>query len=785
MQHAQQRISELEQLQTRSVKDLQVLRESGNQASNDHHKALEDAQTRIHQLEEDLDKKEVHEQQLKGDLSTVQNKLKDLDARLEQEQTEHDRHEQKMQDRINELEDEIESLNNKLRAQEKQSGRQSQLQDETATLQKDLQNAKGELKKLNEEHDYARQQWVDERRSLQQSKNTAEEQAAGLQRTIDTLRASEGNLSTRESRIQHALDAEQLRHQDEEIHLQQEIEDVRHESDQRLQELSKIKAELSITRQELEDSHDEVAVLQEKIQALEDEVEVLQSSMDDDIYHLQQELVAAKEQKADLHKQLKDFRTGLEATKTTSRGSSSPESTPAPQRELRQEVFSLREQLSSLKKERHDLQRQLEKAQTAQLDALNDFDTLQFDMRASTGTKGQLQQKTQDLRNQLIDARAEKQRLELALSDANLNLDTLQVTVSSLEDNKEDLQQQLREVRVQLQGAQRDQERKHQAQIATYEEDIQNLEQDLADAKSNQDSLSKANASSEQQVTKLKTKVKNLEAQLESTRNKTLDHDTSADERRDLHEMLKDAKLEAEDLALQIRERDARISSVSSKESELRTQLKRVREERAVQASRADAAAKDLFALQSVHDRITEQLTRLQALQKTVRFPKSTNDSSIVGQQQVSATLEAQTKRHAAELRGLVKQIEYLSARCRREEAFRRDLGYVKHYFTKQVEMYGKCTQADLRLVRAMGIPVDGVVTQQEEEAALDGSKGRVVRRDGRGTRPTLRTVGLMVMAGLRMRERANKWNSVRKEHEGLLRKLKGMNRGGAKGVMA
>ena len=67
----------------------------------------------------------------------------------------------------------------------------------------------------------------------------------------------------------------------------------------------------------------------------------------------------------------------------------------------------------------------------------------------------------------------------------------------------------------------------------------------------------------------------------------------------------------------------------------------------------------------------------------------------------------------------------------------------------------------------------------------MHGTKGRVLRRHGKGTRPTLRTVGLMVVAGLRMKTRAEKWDGVRREHEGLLKKLRGMKRGGGKGMLA
>ena len=40
------------------------------------------------------------------------------------------------------------------------------------------------------------------------------------------------------------------------------------------------------------------------------------------------------------------------------------------------------------------------------------------------------------------------------------------------------------------------------------------------------------------------------------------------------------------------------------------------------------------------------------------------------------------------ELKGLVKQIQYLRAKCIREETFRADLVFVKKWFLMQVSMY-------------------------------------------------------------------------------------------------
>jgi predicted nuclease with TOPRIM domain len=115
------------------------------------------------------------------------------------------------------------------------------------------------------------------------------------------------------------------------------------------------------------------------------------------------------------------------------------------------------------------------------------------------------------------------------------------------------------------------------------------------------------------------------------------------EDQRDLHELLKSSTLEAESLALQVSERDARLS-------DLKSQLRRVREERAFCIRKAETATKELEGLRERYDKIVKSI-------------ESNADNK---------------SRHDKEILGLGKEIIWLRARLRREEKFRRDLAWSK-----------------------------------------------------------------------------------------------------------
>jgi chromosome segregation ATPase len=161
--------------------------------------------------------------------------------------------------------------------------------------------------------------------------------------------------------------------------------------------------------------------------------------------------------------------------------------------------------------------------------------------------------------------------------------------------------------------------------------------------------------------------------------------------------MLKDAKIEVEDLQLQIGDRDNKIESLTLREKDLRSQLKRIREERSLETRKAHAATSELQNLQRRYERALDKAANMQsaweaerkAVSQRVRFP-NTSISSVRGESTERLELEATQKeqRHQGEIKGLVKQIQYLRSKCHREETFRADLAYAKKFFLMQIELY-------------------------------------------------------------------------------------------------
>jgi hypothetical protein len=68
-------------------------------------------------------------------------------------------------------------------------------------------------------------------------------------------------------------------------------------------------------------------------------------------------------------------------------------------------------------------------------------------------------------------------------------------------------------------------------------------------------------------------------------------------ERRDLHEMLRETQLQAESLEIIVQERENTIAAITAAEAELRSQLKRVRDERSLHRSKATSAQEQLQIL--------------------------------------------------------------------------------------------------------------------------------------------------------------------------------------------
>lgn len=263
-----------------------------------------------------------------------------------------------------------------------------------------------------------------------------------------------------------------------------------------------------------------------------------------------------------------------------------------------------------------------------------------------------------------------------------------------------DAHQQLREARAKSKDDLRtlhhrlaESERQVQSNLDAYEQQREQLEAELSATRNEQDTILAKNTTATQTISRLRTRISSLENDLRTHRQATTADVTIAEERKDLHEMLKDAKLTAEDLQVQITSRENQLTSASNREKDLRAQLKRVREERTLQIQRSTALSTELENAQSRYERAVDNLSRQQhnweeerkAMASRVRFANTSVSSLHANDNQ---TLESMQTKHVGELKGLAKQIQWLRAKCSREEGFRSGLAYEKKFLLMQIEMF-------------------------------------------------------------------------------------------------
>lgn len=282
-----------------------------------------------------------------------------------------------------------------------------------------------------------------------------------------------------------------------------------------------------------------------------------------------------------------------------------------------------------------------------------------------------------------------------------------------------DAQHQLKDLRTRSKESERsiqrrllDSERQAHVESEAFDQQRDQLEASLSNCRVEMESHISKNSIADKTISRLRTRIQNLETSLQVARVSTTVDQTMAEERKDLHEMLKDAKLATEDLQLQIATRQSLLDAATSREKDLRAQLQRVREGRTLQSQKSSALASELDHLQDTYEATLEKFTRRQqqweAERKRVRFP---NVSVSEGNSQMEAVVKKNEKRHVAELNGLAKQIQWLRAKLGREEGFRLSLAWEKRWLTMRCEMFEAWYEAFFPALASMAINRHSVLT--------------------------------------------------------------------------
>ncbi len=312
------------------------------------------------------------------------------------------------------------------------------------------------------------------------------------------------------------------------------------------------------------------------------------------------------------------------------------------------------------------------------------------------------------------------------------------------------------------------------------ERERDHLELELSSCRMQHDQQFAKNASIEVHVARLRSRLHDVEKDLRAQRESAAGDMTMAAERKELHEMLKDAKLTEESLQHEVSSRETLLAASSSREKELRVQIQRIREERNLQHQKTIALSRELEQLQIRYERAVDNLSRQQKSSDEER--KRLKSELQSGDATLQLSLRGKEKRHERELRILASQANWLRAQCRREEGFRRSLTHGKQYLLKQIEQHNAFTSAQLNVLQSMGIrqsaypppPLSRNATEKERcQYELD------IIRDPASMRPTVKSVGLMIVAVGRMRKLAKGWAEKKERAEAVLvkRREEGDNR--------
>ncbi|KAJ5130597.1 uncharacterized protein N7515_006636 [Penicillium bovifimosum] len=711
------------------VKDLDKARRDLDEARQDLKRTSTQLQEALGDVQRVTDEKEL--------LQTRHRALTDESGGL---QTDLDR----AQSRIRELQKAVQVATS--HAQDEGHNLRWQHKAEVERLQEEIENQQNEIEEKEGRFALDQSRWESSVRALQSEKAWAEGQVAELKRTIDTLQEAGQSYSGKESRLQEALDSEKKRHTQETSMLNRQIQDLKDDLDKTRRNLDGKMDELLAAKQDARASRREEQALAEKVRALEDEVTVLQESLAEE-----QELAKRRQNGAsDINKNLEELIADRNALRDKLANA-------------HVELYDLRTSLQETEAERDDLQAQLERFQGADDTTRFDRDKLELrktvtrletELKVLRGTKATLEEQliSESERSAAEEGRlsAEIERLQDKLlagsSNRDRELTSAKTKVQRLERRVQELEAVLEQqplveneqsghgdlslLRQSLEEARKrekillQREHKQKSSAQTYKSRVEELEKDLHDAMMNKyESHSLQNSPSNklhEELRSLRKQVADAHRSLQkvNTKNRELERAAMKEEdQKDFHELLRSSTLEAESLALKLSEREGRLN-------ELKTHMRRIREERDAYKREAEAATKNIDLLQRRHDEILEKNS----------LSKSTNKT-----------------KHDKEIRGLGKEIIWLRARLQREEKFRRDLAWSKGLMELGERVRVACNDADLRIINEMGVQ------------ARDRTPVRTPRHK-------LRSAISLVRAAVRMQKMSSDWKRTRKLGEGLKR---------------
>lgn len=501
---------------------------------------------------------------------------------------------------------------------------------------------------------------------------------------------------------------------------------------------------------------------------------------------LQEQVQRASEVEARLHGDVLDLKTKLSSAAS---GRGSLASRPSVE-QLKQRIAELESQISANSPSRSGelsiLRRDVASLRSKEADLLTREATQKETLRSLKRQVADLERKSHDLEMSQLHA-ASPNTSSASSSARRLELVETRNQLSAAN-------QTLKEIRAQLKESEREAARKisalnleMQANAATWDLEKDRLEAELDSALLSKEGLESQSSVLNQTITRLNSKISHLEKELQSARRSTNHDTTMAAERSELHTMLRETQIRASELEIELSEASKAIEKISAKEAEVRSQLKRVREERASHKERGNDAVRALRRVEADYasasqvwsekktvykERAQTALSQLRKLEsefalsmqsweeersrltKGVRFAnQSLSENGAESPHNAHTALATAKAQHARELRGLILQIQWLQALVHREEGLRADAAFAKKYLNARIANYEACNKADLALLRRAGHATR--VSENETPSVANGTK-----------KASFKLVAHMVRAMIRMKNGAAEFREALKIRE-------------------
>ena len=522
--------------------------------------------------------------------------------------------------------------------------------------------------------------------------------------------------------------------------LQQDLADKRTASDDSRLELNNAKEELRISIRDQAALKEKVAELEEEIEVLQSDIEQehefaekqqqkYSTTADTQVQKMRQEKQSLQEQLVNVRSELQNANLALEMSEkerddleaklvqSQSRSSDDTFNVDQEKRELKRLKVKLEKDVARLTSERDNLQdanqgledeinAELERASNEENRLNAEIDALRIHKTSSSETRDR---ELTSAKNKVVRLESRIKELEDLVDNQSRLLPSPSADISGLKHDlsearknetatmkrETDLKTANRDLKMKVNDLERD---LHEARLAQYKakspsaspppshsKDLTKLRQDLIEAQAEVKVLSSENrdlkrtarrtSTEEDDLVTFQKQIKSRAAEIESLNVKIAKQDDLVDELQEQVERLQAEKDVPKTSSTELRKRDQQIKDLRSKVKQLEEEqleandvslrlsardnearemkhhLHRLREERSLANKKAEAVENELELLQSKYEDMLERLTSGKSSKDEIR---------------------------AKEMKGLIREIMFLKAKCRREERLRKDLAWSK-----------------------------------------------------------------------------------------------------------